>query len=275
MAITAPATSSTLAVADGKTLTASNTLTLAGTDSTVMTFPATSATIARTDAANTFTGVQSMTSPALTTPVITTDLHSTTAGTATVGSAALPFGSAYLGTAATNNQRLLPTATSAARVINIADQGTNGAVAIGDQADASKVFLLDSHSATASTVLTLAEAITSSRTVTFPDASITVPGTVATDCGTSAGACSTALKSSILKIVTGEAAATSASPSTVAITGMPAFTSTTSFQCFAQNTTTAANVFSVLAAGYVSTSAVTFTGPNTLTDGIRWMCIGY
>ena len=42
MAITAPATGSTLAVADGKTLTASNTLTLAGTDSTTMTFPATS-----------------------------------------------------------------------------------------------------------------------------------------------------------------------------------------------------------------------------------------
>lgn len=45
MAITAPATSSTLAVADGKTLTASNTLTLAGTDSTTMTFPPASASI--------------------------------------------------------------------------------------------------------------------------------------------------------------------------------------------------------------------------------------
>lgn len=59
VALTAPATSATLTVADGKTLTASNTLTLAGTDSTVMTFPSTSATIARTDAANTFTGTQS------------------------------------------------------------------------------------------------------------------------------------------------------------------------------------------------------------------------
>jgi hypothetical protein len=58
MAITAPATSSTLAVADSKTFTASNTLTLAGTDSTTMTFPTTSATIARTDAAQTFTGDQ-------------------------------------------------------------------------------------------------------------------------------------------------------------------------------------------------------------------------
>lgn len=45
MAITAPATSSTLAVADGKTLTASNTLTLAGTDSTTMTFPAISTNV--------------------------------------------------------------------------------------------------------------------------------------------------------------------------------------------------------------------------------------
>jgi hypothetical protein len=58
MAITAPATSSTLAVADGKTFTVNHSLTLAGTDTTTMTFPATSATIARTDAAQAFTGSQ-------------------------------------------------------------------------------------------------------------------------------------------------------------------------------------------------------------------------
>tara|TARA_R110000868_G_scaffold144242_2_gene363088 strand:+ start:474 stop:1391 length:918 start_codon:yes stop_codon:yes gene_type:complete len=58
--ITAPATASTLTIADGKTLTASNTLTLAGTDSTTMTFPATNASIARTDAAQTFTGNQTI-----------------------------------------------------------------------------------------------------------------------------------------------------------------------------------------------------------------------
>ena len=46
-----------------KNLTVSNTLTLAGTDSTTMTFPTTSATIARTDAAQTFTGVQTFSSP--------------------------------------------------------------------------------------------------------------------------------------------------------------------------------------------------------------------
>ena len=60
----------TIAGTDAKTLTVSNSITLAGTDATTMTFPTTSATIARTDAGQTFTGVQTMTSPALTTPAI-------------------------------------------------------------------------------------------------------------------------------------------------------------------------------------------------------------
>lgn len=58
VAITAPATSATLTIANGKTLTASNSITLAGTDATTMTFPSTNASIARTDAAQTFTGTQ-------------------------------------------------------------------------------------------------------------------------------------------------------------------------------------------------------------------------
>lgn len=61
MAITAPATSSTLAVADGKTLTASNSLTLAGTDATTMTFPASSATVAGLAIAQSFTAKQTFT----------------------------------------------------------------------------------------------------------------------------------------------------------------------------------------------------------------------
>lgn len=63
IAITAPATSATLTIADGKTLTASHSLTLAGTDSTTMTFPSTSASIARTDAAQAFTGAQTFNGP--------------------------------------------------------------------------------------------------------------------------------------------------------------------------------------------------------------------
>jgi hypothetical protein len=60
VALTAPATNATLTIAEGKTLTVSNSLTIAGTDATTMTFPTTSATIARTDAANSFTGDQTL-----------------------------------------------------------------------------------------------------------------------------------------------------------------------------------------------------------------------
>ena len=60
-------------VTSAKKLSVSNTLTLAGTDSTVMTFPTTTATIARTDAGQTFTGVQVMTSPKLITNIADTN----------------------------------------------------------------------------------------------------------------------------------------------------------------------------------------------------------
>ena len=55
--VTFTGTSLTIGV---KTLTLTNSLTFAGTDGTTMTFPTTSATIARTDAANTFTGHQTI-----------------------------------------------------------------------------------------------------------------------------------------------------------------------------------------------------------------------
>ena len=91
VAITAPATAATLTIADGKTLTANATLTLAGTDGTTMTFPGTSATLARTDAANSFTGNQTIGGAVIATPgtrngpgavdVTTTTTALTTTGT--------------------------------------------------------------------------------------------------------------------------------------------------------------------------------------------------
>lgn len=50
----------TLTGTAAKTLNFTNSLTLTGTDGTTMTFPTTSATLARTDAANTFTGTQTI-----------------------------------------------------------------------------------------------------------------------------------------------------------------------------------------------------------------------
>lgn len=52
----------TVLVAPGKVLTVNSTITFTGTDGTTITFPATSATMARTDAAQSFTGLQTFSS---------------------------------------------------------------------------------------------------------------------------------------------------------------------------------------------------------------------
>lgn len=56
--LTLTSSTGTVTITNAKTLAVTNTLTLSGTDTTVMTFPTTTATIARTDAAQTFTGLQ-------------------------------------------------------------------------------------------------------------------------------------------------------------------------------------------------------------------------
>lgn len=66
--LTVSTTTGTLTIANGKTATVNNTITLAGTDSTTMTFPSTNATVARTDAAQTFTGTQTFSSA----PIVST-----------------------------------------------------------------------------------------------------------------------------------------------------------------------------------------------------------
>lgn len=60
LTITAPASSATLTIADGKTFAANATLTLAGTDGTTMTMPASSTTLAGLGIAQTFTQDQTI-----------------------------------------------------------------------------------------------------------------------------------------------------------------------------------------------------------------------
>ena len=84
-----------------KTLAVSNSLTLAGTDGTTMTFPSTSASIARTDAAQTFTGVQTFSSdPTLSGGTANGVLYLNGSKVATSGSA-LTFDGTNLGVGAT------------------------------------------------------------------------------------------------------------------------------------------------------------------------------
>ena len=66
VALTQPATGSTLTIADGKTATINSTLTFSGTDSTSFTFPAGSATVTGT------ASTQTLTNKTLTAPIIST-----------------------------------------------------------------------------------------------------------------------------------------------------------------------------------------------------------
>lgn len=76
VAITAPATSATLTIDNGKALRATSTLTFSGTDSTVMTFPATSGSVLTADSTATVTNKS----------ISASQVNSGTLGTARLGS---------------------------------------------------------------------------------------------------------------------------------------------------------------------------------------------
>jgi len=84
-ALTITSSTGTFTLTAAKTFAVTNTLTLSGTDGTVMTFPPTTATIARTDAGQTFTGVQVFTSPNIATDIAPTANDGASLGTASEG----------------------------------------------------------------------------------------------------------------------------------------------------------------------------------------------
>jgi hypothetical protein len=88
-------------------------------------------------------------------------------------------------------------------------------------------------------------------------------------CGTTTTCANTANGSN--RIVFGNVALSSGTPSTAVVTGITAFTSTSSYVCTATNKTTAADPVKVV---NTSTSSITITGPNTVTDSIDYICIG-
>jgi len=112
VAFTAPATGSTLTIADGKTLTASNSLTFTGTDATSFAFPGTSDTVV------TLTATQTLTNKTLTTPNI--GAATATSITGTIGNLSI---TAFAGN---NSVSLVPTGTgtvdvNSKRITSVAD----------------------------------------------------------------------------------------------------------------------------------------------------------
>lgn len=111
--ITAPATGSTLTLADGKTVTVNNSITFAGTDSTTMTFPTSTDTVVGRGSADTFTGIKTFNNGKL-------SLAGSTSGNALLNAQAV---------AGTNTTFVLP--TTAGTLVGSGDTGTvtNGMLA--------------------------------------------------------------------------------------------------------------------------------------------------
>jgi hypothetical protein len=132
--LTMTASTGTFTLTNAKTLAVTNTLTLSGTDSTTMTFPTTTATIARTDAGQTFTGVNNFTSPDTTTSITTSTTSFTAwAGATTLltiggtGASASLFAPSTLDTTSSTTGAIRTSGgISAAKALNI---GTNATVA--------------------------------------------------------------------------------------------------------------------------------------------------
>lgn len=139
---------------------------------------------------------------------------------------------------------------------------------IADGTDSTKQLKFGLSGGTTAIATTMNFGPTSARTVTWPDASITVPGAVFTDCGNNT-TCSPTTISSTVKIVKGICTASSATTCTVA--SMPAFTSSSSYVCNVTDGTTAAN--NALKITYVSSSSFTITTTSS-SDAFSYSCIG-
>lgn len=113
-------------------------------------------------------------------------------------------------------------------------------------------------------------AAVASGTITYPAAT----GTVALDSAQTCGTTTTCSATNVvgLKTAYGSAPLVSGTPSVATVTGIsPAFTSSSSFVCTATNATTQANPIKVVNA---SSSSITLTGPNTVTDTVNYICVG-
>ncbi len=200
-------------------------------------------------------------------------IASVTGGTLTIAGGKAPVISKTITFTGTDATTMTFPATSGTVATLGATQNLATTTGFADSSTASKTLAISLSGATASTATTLAFAQSAPRTVTFPDASITVPGTVLRDCGTTA-TCAATDKSATMKVAIGSVALTSASPSIATITSLP-FSGALDYHCTLDNETTRTDEVAVLAAGYVSGASFVITGPNTVTDVIDYVCIGW
>jgi len=233
-----------VSVAAGKTLTASNSITLAGTDTTTMTFPATSATIARTDAAQTFTG------------------HNVFEGVTPTG--ATGTGNMVFATTPTLTTPIIGAATGTSLALSGSSTltlGTSGSL-VG-----SAIF----NNGTSGTI-TVQPATGALGSITHTLIPVTGDLGVIQSCGntgTGNQTCSPTAATAKGGVYVGESTLSS-NAATITFPA-PAFTSTTTYFCVANDVTTRANPVQMIPA---SASTATITNTTGASDVIQWICVG-
>ena len=243
--LTITTTTGTFTLTNAKTLAVTNTLTLSGTDSTVMTFPTTTATIARTDAGQTFTGTQAF---ATITASSTVTITSASASALAVGL-----------NGATNPAFVVDSSTaSQAAGLKVTGAATGGTVAIAAIDSGSNTNLTINAKGTGTIgigsvstgAVTITPNVTHTGTTTM-SAAITYGGVTLSNSVTGTGSMVLSTSATLVTPALGVATATS-------INGLTITTSTGTLTVANGKTLTASN--SITLAG---TDSTTWTGPLT------------
>jgi hypothetical protein len=141
---------------------------------------------------------------------------------------------------------------------------SGSAILTGDQGNGALI----QHSTGVPTPGDLTAFDANSNTVDAGIAATGVPQRVVT-CGSSTTCGNTPQPSP--RIVWGTVVLSSGSPSTAVVTGMTAWTATSSYACTVSNMTTQADPVKV---SNTSTTSITISGPNTVTDTVSYICVG-
>lgn len=187
--LTITASTGTLTLTNGKTFSVAKSITLDGTDGTTMTFPSTSATIARTDAANTFTGIQTFSTPIAAGSVATmtatvgggvpTPPNNTTTFLRGDGTFAVPASSGTVNSGTAGQLAYYATSTTAVSG-NANATISNGAMTLGVAGSVVGTLALTNTTSGSITLATPSGAL-GSVTLTLPAATDTLVGKATTD----------------------------------------------------------------------------------------------
>lgn len=141
---------------------------------------------------------------------------------------------------------------------------------VADNTDATKQIAFQASGATTATKETVAVAQAANVTVTLPKNAGGIA--VVQDCGAGSGATYTCANNAVAATAIAIMGKSTLAANAQVVTFSPGFTSTSTYQCVANDVTTRANPVQMV---QTSATSATITNTTGATDAIQWMCLGY